>query len=226
MLLAQPLRAFELGKQQRVGERLRVGVGELRVVGFGEEDVAPVLGEVVQGGVIPADGALHLVAEDARVGRDELGQLARISGRDGLPGEEVDEQLLELGQRVGLKRGSAAGGEVVGDPDVRLQLALAVEAPLLAVGVDQVGQRAEAPPLAAVGAVRRELVGPRTKPGRFQLDVARQQPTDGDAEVGPPDVFDAHLWAVVDLAVGEASEGGEQLADGRFERLFGLPADA
>ena len=58
----QVVGAGEPGQQQRVGERLGVGVGELGVAGVGEEDAAPVGGQVGQGGVGVGECRFDVVA--------------------------------------------------------------------------------------------------------------------------------------------------------------------
>ena len=152
----QRVRTIAAGQKQREGDRLRVGVGELLVVGVGKQQLPPILGELDQRRLRAFQCVGHVVAEQTTQGGEQVGQVFDILGNDRLPGEEVGQQP-EQRFRVLFGYGPAAvGGDVARNLDDRpMALARLVESPLIAVGVDQIGKGLESFPLPGVVAEKR-----------------------------------------------------------------------
>lgn len=209
------------GEQEREGDRLRVSVGEARVVGLREQDRAPVACEaaerLVEGIASGGDLALldrelieDLAAQQPRERRD--GSDERVDGGDRrrLPAQEVVEQRLE-------RRGRRQAGSCrLERPALQLdlgedRLAVAPQPPRGPVGVDQVRKVLLALPLAQVVAAEGGRVDRVPRP--LDLDVAGDDAVDADGVVRP----DAAL-GVPDLVVGD--DGHAELLAGRGEERF------
>ena len=219
----QPLRPLEAGEQQRVGQRLRVGVRELVVAPFGEQQPRPFVGEAAQRAVRFADRRAHLVAQDARERREVTRQTLRRRGRRRAPIHETAEERLQRAQLVMVNE-SRPAPDVVADADAPGEFAVLVEAPFRAVRVDEIGVLPEPAPLLRVPAGER--FGLRADAGRLQFDEADQLAVDRDADVRPAfDVVGAHLRPVLDAPPRDAANRFQQLADGGLELVFGLRRD-
>ena len=126
--------AFHAGEQQGVRQRLRVGVGELRVVRVGEEEVAPFACQLGEGASRYGDRRPHLLAEKARERRQQLRERTRRRRHERPPAEEVAEQDLERNGIRRAVRGSAVGTHVAVRRHSRAdERAVAVERPLVPV---------------------------------------------------------------------------------------------
>ena len=173
-VVAQLLLAFDPGEQQGVRDRLRVGVRELGVVGVGEEDRAPLAGELREVGLVVLQSDLDRLAQEPRERREGLRECPRRPRDDRLPEEEVPQERFDrdaLG--VGVRRRPVRAHVPGGADDAADARAVPVERPLVPVRVEEIRVVGEALELRTV-----VLIGERTTscslPGCLQLDVPRQ----------------------------------------------------
>ena len=138
--LAEVLRALQAREQQRIRHRLRVRVRELGRIRVREKHAPPLVGDLPHGTALAVQRIAHLVAEQAGERGEKLGEPPGRVRRDRLVHEEVAQQRHELRERGDGKAGRAFLAHVIRDADSRAyKLAVAVEAPFGAVGIDQVG---------------------------------------------------------------------------------------
>ncbi len=172
-----------LGHQQAEGHRLGVAVGELRVVGVREQQVAPVVLQSGQIGRLAGQLLDHLVAQQATEAGGDLGQLPRRAWRDRVPLVEGLEQGQQFGRRL---QDLARRFDVAVQPDdLADPFAVAPQTEGVAVRVDQVGKRLELLPLGAVMGFGAESGGVGALARRLDLDKADQGALAGHGEVGP-----------------------------------------
>ena len=171
--------AARASHQQAEGDGLRVAVGELRVRGFGEKQLAPIDGERGQGGAFQRELFGHLLPQEATEARAHFRQLLGVARRDGLPAQEVFDEAQQFG-----RRGEACAGafDVSDEANKRaFNLPVAPEAEAVAVGVKQVGQRLQFLPLLLVVASEAARVCALAR--RFDFDEADERLANGDGVI-------------------------------------------
>ncbi len=178
--------AVDPGEQQRKGDGLGVAVGELLVVGVWEQQLAPVSGEARErpaGVLLLLESLGDLVPQQPAQRGDAVDELGEGARGEGLPPQERVEHPGEAGAVRG-ERGTT-GADVALEPDhVAQALALAVDRPLFAVGVEDVRQPAELLPLDPVVALCAPVSRVRPLAGGLHLDVADEGAVDLDGVVG------------------------------------------
>ena len=237
--LAGEVDAIRARQEECESDGLRVLVGELGVSRVREQQLAPIGRQVREGAVVclSFEGVGHLVAEQPGQGcngGDKLGDVAR---RYGLPVEEVVEQPGQSVAGVGELRPGGADVAVEVD-DLADALAGAVQAPVLAVGVDDVRQGRELGPLLAVVGVGLEPGWVGALAGGLDLDVAGDGAVDLAGVVGPHLQVgqgclahhrelhayglgyrcEQHLERAAHLVLGLSDGRGQPRLDGRSER--------
>ena len=83
------IRARQAREQHGVGERLRIGIGELGIVGAGKQRTAPLPRQLRNGGFRLLQGGFHIGANHLANGREKLRQLPGAGGNHGVPVEEI-----------------------------------------------------------------------------------------------------------------------------------------
>lgn len=81
-------RARQAGQQHRVGHGLGVGIRELGVVGIGEEELPPLVGEKCDRRSLLGQRVFNLGAQEASQGREVLGQRRWLVRHDRFPAQE------------------------------------------------------------------------------------------------------------------------------------------
>ncbi len=210
---AGPLATLETRQQQSVRQSLSVRVGDLWIVGLRKQLAAPESRHLRQDGVGARERRQNVLAQQPAERRQQLGQRFGRRGRLRFEAQELAQQAVE-------RRGVMSVGFVPRGTrrDVRSG---SVERPLAAVGVEQIGQRAELLPLRLVGAFQQ--LGARALAGRLELDVTRQQPIDQYAHVrARREVDHAHLAGALHAPAEGATGLAQQGLDRPFELILGL----
>jgi hypothetical protein len=156
----------------------------------------------------------HLVAQKATEARARLGELLCGLGRGGNPLEEVIEESEQGGGRGQLRTRRLHVALQVHDLDL---LSIPPQAEAVAVGVDEVGQRLELPPLASVvGVFEAARVGALAR--RLHLNESDERVVAGDGKVGPgSEISQRGLPHRCDGRGGQSAEESE-LADEGIQR--------
>lgn len=215
--------ALDAGEQECIGHGLGVRVGEARIVGVGEEDVAPLAREGRKRRVAIPERCFHCMAQEARKRSEGIGQCLGGARDDRLPAQEVFEQRLE--RRCGHR--TEGPRAVLGDVAIRAdhtsdEPALAIQGPFVAVGVDQIWMIREPLELLAIVDVREPARG-RSLARRLQLDVPDREEVQRDADIGAHSKLrGARLRQRVHARTVATGDGFHELYDGRFELLFCL----
>lgn len=176
------LEAARLCHQKPERHRLCVSVGELFVIGFGEQQPAPVVAQFDQRLAAAFHLFDHLVAQEAAEPRRDLRQLARIARRGWFPCQKVVDQCQKAG---GSLDRAAVDFDVARQlDDLTDQLPVAPQRKPIAIAIDQVRQRLQPLPLRLVVLVL-ETARVGTLARRLDLDKAHQRIVHRDRIVGP-----------------------------------------
>lgn len=164
---------FQAREEQRVGECLRVDVGEFLVVGVREKVFADLGAKMRERAAFALDGGEDIGAQQTAERGEHLREPPRLVRDDGLPGEEIEQQRVERGERGVVEGGGSLFHDAVEADEDGLFVLLglnagAVERPFEGVGIEDVWKRAEFLPLPLVAVF--EFLRLRAKAGSFQLD--------------------------------------------------------
>ena len=187
-LQGERLRTFAAAEQQGEGDGLRVGVRELPVRRLREQQFPPVGGQGGHRGLRVPQRVGHILAQHPAQRRHQFGERLEIDAapavqrQDRRPGKEVAQQALDGAGVVPAHRVRAVLHRVAGQlGHLADALAAAVQRPMAAVAVEQVGDGGEAVELRPV--VPAEAARIRPDAGRLEFRVAQQGALVVDGEV-------------------------------------------
>ena len=173
---------FRPRHEQAEGDGLRVAIGEGFVVCFREEKFAPVGGERGEGFAAKFELLSDFIAQEPAKARADVSEVFRAARRDGFPAEEIleeREQARRCRERV------TGCFDVAEERDDGIdQLAILPKAERVAVGVEDVRQRAQFFPLGLVVRIA-ELARVRAFARRFQFHKTDERVMNGDRVIRP-----------------------------------------
>ena len=167
-------------QQQREQDGLGVGVSEAFVRRVGEEQMAPVLRQLHQGRIRSLERVGYVVAQHAAERRQQRGKAPEVDaalavgGDERLPHQEVAQQAFERMRVLRPHRPLALCRDIACETNNPVyQLAITIERPLVAIGVEDVGDRREAFELLAVAA--HEARRSRADAHRLEFNIPGEQ---------------------------------------------------
>ena len=218
----QGCRARPAGQQQRIGQGLRVGIGELGVVGVGKQIMPPVHRQRRQTGFRILHRRQHFSPQQPAERGQRFRQSARRRRSGRLPEQEIPQQVKHRRRVVLLDRRRAVHGHIAGQPDQPPDpFAAPVQCPLIAIGIEQVRQVAELLPLRPI--LRLEFGRVRALARRFQFHIPGQERLGDDADIRSPGAFPIlHLGQHLDRQPQRRRRPAQQGQHWRFQLIFGV----
>ena len=175
---------FAPSQQERECYRLSVSIGELIVAGIREQELPPLPCKLHQRRLRVLESVGHVFTQHPAQRGKQVSQALEVDlmpaacrepcGNNGPPGQEVGQKAQDSLSVVGSDSVFPIRRHVARQPDNRPdRLPITVQAPIVAVAVDQVRYCGKPPGLFLIMADKPVWVRPGA--GRFQLDIAYQQ---------------------------------------------------